>query len=932
MSKKLLLGASIFSLLNFGLPPAAISANLPQLIAAEAEKLKNSPARIEGTIIAQSDDAGYHPDSNDPTHKFTPKEHRLPPDVHKKDPPTADELLKESESAKNAAEDKEKSGKKDAEKPAADEGKKSKKKEKKIKAEKSESAEPKKKEKKAKDEAKKEKKSDAEPKVAKQKKSKMGDSSDTAAAADGSAPPRITINVDPKTYKSINQGDWKSAADRLEKLTAGSTQPTRDNAVLAFAYMFMGNDKSLEALQKRVNEGTVPDELSGYKMVIDAMVQVSKGKTEDADKTLDNLPKRHVNDAFINFVRAAVAGKQGKAGAAAELCRRSIELDPTFAWGYRTLGYLQDRWLNQQMDAEESFQQALLLEPDQAEVRDMLITNHLMRNDFDNAIDIANAGIKAQKDGRSYYRLALVYIQQWRLRDALGQLEKAIAAEPGNPSFYRTRATIRRFQGYLPDAIADQKKAVELAKDKPFELIELSNMYAQNGESNTAVETLHEAQKLDPTNKMVHKALITLLSKERRFDELVDEYKRGIKNSPQDAGLHYSLAETLHTLGNDDEAIEEYKLAANMDQKDPRPHRRLAAIYAAQKDYDKSINASRRSLTINASSVYDLYQLGVSYAQTGQFLQAEAGFVTALALQQLAGNTSPEDPRREDIIRSLASLLVAEGRYADAAAQFESLYGMTRETDKAAGDRFLLQQAKLLSDRKEASANDLIANFDGLAPERQNSFRYMLVQTLLRVGKPDLATKQMSALSEDQLANDPRWLPLNARVARLKGDLPGAKSAIEDAIKSAGEKYKDDQTLMAELLMEKARILNADGQTEQAELCANQALEKLDKTSATSYVVLGQIKLKQEPQLAIDLAKKALEQNPYLTDAYILAGDAYMKKNSAKEALENYKKATEIYPGFVDAHKALLKSYKALAMNDEVKKEEAQITNMEKVQ
>lgn len=749
----------------------------------------------------------------------------------------------------------------------------------------------------------------------------------------GAVPPRITSELDSKTFQLVNQGNWKAAAARLETLTHKSNLPTRNHAWLAFAYMFLNQCDDLKKLSSRIDMNKPSEKLSAYVVVIDAFEQVCEGKPDAAGETLKKLPLSHVNDSFINFALAAVAGKQGKASAAAEHCKRAVELDPQFAWGFRTLGYLQSRWLNQPEEAEKSFTEAVRLEPAQGEVREMLINERLSRNDFDGALDLAFAGVNAnKKDGKSHYRLSQIYIQQWRLREALAELEQAIEADPSTAVYYRTRATIRKYQGDFPQAIADQKKAVELSKDKPFELVELANMYSQNGDSKEAINSLNEALKIDPGNNGAQKTLITLLGKEKRFDDLIEAYKNAIKNQPKDVALHYNLAETLHTLGEDDDAILEYKEAANLDQKDARPHRRIGAIYSAKRDFEKAEEAFRRALNINPGSVQDLVALGFCYAQRENYLQAEAGFVTALALQQLMGNTNPDDPKREDVIRSLASLLIVEGRYGDARSQFESLYGMTRDTEKGAGDKYLVQQARLLSDRRDDSANELIAGFKTLPANTQAGFRYTLVQTLLKAGKADLALQQIKDLSEEQLAGDPRWRSLKARAFRLKGSLADAKTEIEGAIDEASKLGEGKEVLLAEMYLEKARILNESGSLKDAEDAANQALAKYDKIYA-SYLVLGQIRLKQnDATSALELAKKAIEQNPYFTEAYILAGDAYLKLGKPKDAVENFKKAAEIYPGFVVAQKALLRGYKAQGLTEEVAKLQQQIDQMEKVQ
>ncbi len=758
---------------------------------------------------------------------------------------------------------------------------------------------------------------------------------DEAPIAGQSLPPRVDLGLDSKTLKAANQGDWKTVAQKLEKLTEGKKAASKDRAWLAFTYMFLGRCDDLETMYHKLeaSEPGIPAEGKGYFSIIKAFNQVCTGKLDEADATLSSLPRRHVNDAFVSFALAAVAGKRGKAGAASEYCKRSVALDPRFAWGWRTLGYLQLRWLNLTGDAENSFEKALAIEPNQSEVREMLINSYISHNDFDKAIDVAKAGIKtASQDANSYNRLAQIYLQQWRLREALTELESSIKVDPTNANYYRSRSSIKRYQGDVAGAVTDQEKAVELSKDKGFELIELASLQADAGQVDKAVTNLEKAIAIQPDNRTAHERLAAVFTQLRRWDDLLKEYKRIIELNPKDAKLRLQLAETLHTLASDDEAIIEFLAAADLDQANPEPVRRVGSLYVHQKNYPKAVEAYKKALSINANSVQTLVALGYCYAQTEEYLKAEAAFVTALALEQLTGQR-PGDPNYEDILRSLASLLLVEGRYGDATSQFQTLYGVTAKSDKASGDNFLLSQARFLSTRSPEAAQKLIAAFKELPEENKPSARYMLVQTLLKGNQVELAKAELASLPDTDSADiDPRWMILQARSKRLSGDNDGALTIINSASEKAESQNDDKNILLAELLVEKARTLLAKGDLDAAATTADKALKTYDKVFA-SYLVLGEVGLKKKNfDQAAEFASKALSKNPYFTDAYLLAGDALMRLNKPKEALDHYKKATEIYPSLLRAHKSLLASYKALALTDEAKKEEEQIANMEKVQ
>lgn len=94
--------------------------------------------------------------------------------------------------------------------------------------------------------------------------------------------------------------------------------------------------------------------------------------------------------------------------------------------------------------------------------------------------------------------------------------------------------------------------------------------------------------------------------------------------------------------------------------------------------------------------------------------------------------------------------------------------------------------------------------------------------------------------------------------------------------------------------------------------------------------MLGRVALlKGDSKAALGHAKRALELNPYYPGAYLLQGDAQLETGAIKDARASYRRAVELYPASLEAHRALLQALKKLALNDEAKHEEEQITQLE---
>lgn len=736
--------------------------------------------------------------------------------------------------------------------------------------------------------------------------------------------PLGVIGLPSPIAKMINQGRWREASQLLEARTKKEADVNRDNAWLAFAYLFLGKSDELKKLAEDC-EKQAPK--SPYALLVKGFNLTLDGKFEEAEKLFLTLPKQFGADPLANFALALVTAKQGKASAAAQYCQTAVELDPQFAWGFRTLGYLQQRWLEDIGKAEEAYAKALEIEPGMTEAQDALVDLRLSKNDFDGAIDVAKSAIKAgPKVATNHYRLSQIYTEQWRLRDALEILQDAIDLDATNPRFFRSRASIKSFQGNLNGAIADQQKAVELSKDKPFELIELSNMNVLAGNNNRAAENLAEAIKIEPDNQAAHDKLYRILSQEKRFDDMVAEGRRMAERKPKEVRYRMEYAYALAQAKRLDEAVEQYKVAAGLTNTDPEPWRRLGALYIGKKDWSSAQRAFTNALNINPTSVADLSALGFCYAEDDEYMKAEAAFVTALALQQLTPPNQQTGPSKIDLMRSLAGLFFAEGRFSDAATQYESIVMLTRNTPQSSFDMFMLLKAKAMRDLTKQSALHLQEAFQKLDKEQKARETVPLADALLKSGA---ITEVLVLLPEDLSGVYPKHLAdamqTRAKALAVKGELDQAIAVATKAteLKDIDYEQKSDAWfVLSELQLMKKDLAGA-------EASANRALEAYVK-SPEAYAMLGKVALlKNDSKAAMSHAKRALELNPYYAGAYLLRGDAQMATGAIKEAKDSYRKAVELYPGSLEAHKALLQSLKKLALTDEAKHEEEQITQLE---
>lgn len=746
----------------------------------------------------------------------------------------------------------------------------------------------------------------------------------TPAEAASSTQKVSPTGLDSKTLLLLNRGHWSDAVTRLQTLTEASAAPTINHAWLGFGLMFLDRADDLKGLLEKVQQMPSGKD-SNVAKTIELFSLIKDKKFDDATKLANDLSNdTNSNGVLLNMGLAAVSAKTGKTADAITFCDKAVALAPDFAWGYRTVGFIQDRTLKNPAAAEEYYVKALDVQPDFKEVRDLLTDLRVSRNDFDGAIDVAQAAIRTNpSDPNNYYRLSQILTQQWRLREASQYLDKAIRLNPDNARYHRAKASIFRFQKRLNDAIAEQEKAVKLGADRPFELTELAALNELAGNDSVAADNLREAIKAAPATQAAYSSaqqkLLQLLARGKRYDDLIVEYQRAVQVQPKDATLRLGLADIYLKQNKIEDAIKELKEASNIDQMDPRSHRILGSLHLQRKEFAAAARAYTRALNINPGSVEDLVALGFTYAQNDEYMQAETAFVTALALQQLTAAQG----NRADVMRSLATLLLTEGRYTEAALNYEEILRSHRTATTEKQDAFLLAETRALRDRTTATTNSMVETFNEMLPNEQSTYRVPFIDALLKLGKTDVA---LDRLSKADGQTQSQILTLKARAYRMKGDLTKASELIQQAVETKDE---SDES-RADAYTEQANVLLAKGDVNGADTAIRKATE-LDSKLFSAYEVMGRVYLKRnDTEHALEAAKRALDINPYFTPAYVLNGDAYATSNKLDQAVINYKKAVELYPASLEAHKSLRDVYKKLAQNEEVKREDEAISRLEK--
>lgn len=239
--------------------------------------------------------------------------------------------------------------------------------------------------------------------------------------------------------------------------------------------------------------------------------------------------RQHVRFAARDalLVKAGGALFAGKLGIAEGLCRQCLKKDPTNVSAIRMLADVAIR-LGRQDDAEKLLARCLELAPD----------FHLARNNY-----------------------AHLLFKTFRYREALAEIDKAIAAEPNRASHRLLKASILARIGEAEAAIDIYKRVLERDPAQPRTRMSMGHALKTLGRQADAIAAYQSAAKLAPGLGEAYWSLANL--KTFQFDDAqIAAMRREIDQGPESIDdryhLSFALGKALEDRGEYDESFHCY--------------------------------------------------------------------------------------------------------------------------------------------------------------------------------------------------------------------------------------------------------------------------------------------------------------------------------------------------------------------------------------
>jgi tetratricopeptide (TPR) repeat protein len=471
------------------------------------------------------------------------------------------------------------------------------------------------------------------------------------------------------------------------------------------------------------------------------------------------------------------------------------------------------------------------------------------------------------------------------LDQAIVEFEKIIALDPKSVEDRMVLGQLYTVK-HQPEKAEEQfKVAQEIDPDSEDVVLNLSRVYAENGDMAHAAKVIEAVPVTDRTPKM-EMALGAAYDQLKRPKDAIGAYKRAADLDPDDTRIMGALAQAYLTDDQLDEALKEYKLLGEADPEDASAMVHISEILRRQGKYDEALASVRKALKKDPDSLEAGYNEGLLLDVLGRYDESASVYEHMVDLTSHANGayTSEEKNNRGIFLERLGAVYHEQNKTDQAIATYQKMIDL-------GGDMALRGYQGQVDTYRDAKMFDKAIAVSRKAVEanpKNRDLKLMLAGELVDQNKEE----EGIAMAKGVLDNSPKdrevWLQIGqmyTRVHRWK--------EAEDALnKAAALTTKKEDNIY--LLFLKGALAERQKHLEPAEQYFRQALE-IDPSNAMVLNYLGYMLADKGIKLpeALKLIRKAVQLEP-MNGAYLDSlGWAYFKLGQYELAEENLRQAVE---------------------------------------
>lgn len=287
-------------------------------------------------------------------------------------------------------------------------------------------------------------------------------------------------------------------------------------------------------------------------------------------------------------------------------------------------------------EAIASYQKALHLQPDYAEVHHHLAEIYFWQRKFREAIASCNKALELQPDFAPNHKILGNILQtQGNLEAALDAYAKALELNSEYAEAYINQGSIFSKIGRNEEAIVSLEKAISINPNIGAAYWNLANVYLELDNLEKVVECRKQAFLLEPklVNAETLNDLGTAIGKLGDFEEAINYYHKAIELQPNYHLAHLNLGVSLRKVGKLDAAKEELQKAIALKPDDPETYNNLGRVLVDEKQIDAGISNYEKAVKLKPDSAEYHFNLGTALGQKDKCNEAIKELQKAVELE-----------------------------------------------------------------------------------------------------------------------------------------------------------------------------------------------------------------------------------------------------------------------------------------------------------
>lgn len=454
--------------------------------------------------------------------------------------------------------------------------------------------------------------------------------------------------------------------------------------------------------------------------------------------------------------------------------------------------------------ARIEFRNALQIDPNDAELRyeNGLAAEKL--GDVRGAVQLYRAALEVNANfSPAHAGLGRLYVYAGMPKQAIGEVDAALARNPDDPDLLTVRAGARLQQGDKAGALADGQRAIALRPNDEDSLGALAAIEIANGQRDQARTLLEKAVARVPDSVQLRLLLAKLYHDLGQPQSSVVVFDALIKARPKERVYRVEQAKILTNMGRAADAERVLRTAVKDFSDDNEIKLDLIAFLTAQHGAGAGEAELTRMIAADPDN-YDLqFALARTYLQNNDQARAEAQYRAIMArdgkgshglvardglaamyfarnqrapAEQLVKEVLDTNPRDNEALSLRANDAISRGDPKSAIIDLRSVL-----KDQPSSAPVLLALARAYRANGEIALAEETAQSAVDANPANLEARLGLAQLLIAGGKIEQASTMLTALAKER-HTDPQVLDLVYRVRVAQNDLPGAQEAARSLL------------------------------------------------------------------------------------------------------------------------------------------------------